>query len=32
MYNLNDIEDYNNNYNLICKEFIILEFFEVDNT
>ena len=32
MYNLNDIEDYNNNYNLICQEYIILEFFEVDNT
>ena len=30
-HNLNINEDYNNNYNLICQEFIILNIFEVDN-
>ena len=30
LHNLNINEDYNNNYNLICQEFIILNIFEVD--
>lgn len=31
LHNLNINEDYNNNYNLICQEFIILNIFEVGN-
>ena len=32
LYNSYTNEDYNNNYNLICQEYIILEFFNINTT
>ena len=31
LHNLNNNEDYNNNYKLKCQEYVILDIFDVDN-
>ena len=32
LYNFKDNEDFNNNYKLICQEYVILNIFDVDDT